>query len=153
MTAVAAFGGGSSSVDIVPTDSDTTTDGDQVSLNASGDTEITVTVTAPNGDDTEIYTITVKVATNNRPSFDSTATTLQVPEDATAPSGVLARYRASDDGVGTLAYSVAGADRAAFGTSAGAPFSWDTDPASSPTERSHSGLAPGSTTRPAPNTR
>ena len=66
--------------------------------------------------------------TNLAPSFDNRATTLQVSED-TAPGSVLARYRATDDGVGVLAYSVAGADRAGFGTGASARFAWDTDPA------------------------
>ena len=130
VTALAAFTGGSSEVEIVPTDADANTAGHQVSLDTTGDTTITVNVTAPNGTHQETYTVTVAVAANVEPSFDNSTTTLEVREDATASAGELASFQATDDTVGTLVYSVEGSDKAVIGTTSDALFSWDTDPAS-----------------------
>ena len=55
ITAEAAFDGGSSSIVFGGTDSD----GHQVVLTPGEDAVVTITVTAPNGTDTEVYTVTI----------------------------------------------------------------------------------------------
>ena len=55
ITAEAAFDGGSSSIVFGGTDSD----GHQVALTPGEDAVVTITVTAPNGTDTEVYTVTI----------------------------------------------------------------------------------------------
>ena len=59
ITAVAAFSGGSSDVEFSVADADTSTEGHQVSLTQNGTTTVNITVTAPNGTDTETYSITI----------------------------------------------------------------------------------------------
>ena len=41
------------------TDADAQTDGHQVALTPGEDAVVTITVTAPNGTDTEVYTVTI----------------------------------------------------------------------------------------------
>ena len=55
ITAEAAFDGGSSSIVFSGSDAD----GHQVALTPGEDTVVTITVTAPNGTDTEVYTVTI----------------------------------------------------------------------------------------------
>ena len=59
ITAEAAFDGGSSLIVFGGTDSDDQTDGHQVALTPGEDAVVTITVTAPNGTDTEVYTVTI----------------------------------------------------------------------------------------------
>ena len=59
ITAEAAFGGGSSSVVFSGTDADDQTHGHQATLAPGEDTAVTITVTAPNGTDTEVYTVRI----------------------------------------------------------------------------------------------
>ena len=59
ITAQAAFDGGTSSTVFSGTDSDDQTDGHQVALTPGEDAVVTITVTAPNGTDTEVYTVTI----------------------------------------------------------------------------------------------
>ena len=59
ITAEAAFGGGSSSVVFSGTDADDQTYGHQATLAPGEDTAVTITVTAPNGTDTEVYTVRI----------------------------------------------------------------------------------------------
>ena len=59
VTAERAFGGGSSAVEFSMDDADDVADGHQVSLTPGIDTTLTIAVTAPNGVDTETYTIEI----------------------------------------------------------------------------------------------
>ena len=59
ITAEAAFDGGSSLIVFGGTDADAQTDGHQVALTPGEDAVVTITVTAPNGTDTEVYTVTI----------------------------------------------------------------------------------------------
>ena len=91
------------------------TDGEGASKSATGTTKDQV----------------VTNVTNLEPSFGSPSTTLQIGEDATPTTDLSAVYKATDaDAVGTLSYSVAGVDAAAFGSGTSAVFEWNTDPQS-----------------------
>ncbi len=59
VTAEQAFTGGSASVAFSTTDADADADGHQVSLTPGTDSELTITVTAPNGTYTETYTLRI----------------------------------------------------------------------------------------------
>ena len=68
---------------IAPSDADSNpANGHQVTLNASGDTAITVTVTAPNGSATKVYTVTLtKLAGTTHPlSPDATLSALSLSD-------------------------------------------------------------------------